>query len=869
MPFPFVSIGGFPYRGFFDKVRQLLFATNPELNELDVIAQNDLSIKARISLPAAWGIDQMPDGKTLVVGTDAQEIYTVDEDTYAVTRYPVPHLGISQSPLFYPNLLAMANGKVLLVGQEQNVDSEDIINAGQFLIEWDSKTDTFSQLTANGTPIPADSLARSGDHKWAAFGYGAMFLYSSDSDSLTQIPAATVNPNSANVYYALNGDGSKIAFVADQQVIFTDRSFNLLGSVAISDVSGDVGSNRAEFSPDGSRLFYSDSNGVLAVDATSYTSSGFYTLGISDSAYAEPVLDMTFLDVDTNGRVYFGTDNGIRYTDTAGAPTPWPPGTNSPGFGCAVPTPNYFPLNSASQVSFGPGGGVAYGTQVYLGTYPATVPSSGVEYSVFIPASSVAGPVGEECVGPSGITDVILNAISYGVQVAAPSANLLPANETPTIDIFGYGILDSTFNSTPAITVGGSSAHLVTTNATPYTDSLQGASITVPKGIPGSVADLKVTSANGTGTLANAVTYLPETTIVPGTELLGLIYDTHRSLVYALKAHEVDVLDPATLTWKTPLTLPGAASNLSYADFALSPDGARMVLAAADQHLVVLSPDSPAAATVLPYTCNPGQYSTTSVAITSSNVAVLNGPCAISINLSTLSIQPMTFSGIIRTSTDGTHLCGVNGSAVSSIDNSTLVTTLAEGIANTLPFSDVAVSPDGSHCAAIIAPPLAVGDIIAFFDAGLRYSYANVYPPMSPPTSTGVIGASYSPGGKVLALPLGDSVELWDASTGTLRARMMTAEPLNPFAYPETSAAAQIAFDPTGQYLYAISASGLTAFEFPVPVDQIASAHWPPAMIPNSIHSIVNGLPATRLAALRRRFQGVVTERDSSTRKVP
>lgn len=53
VPFPFVSIGGYLVHGFYDAGRQLLFAANPELNELDVISSANLSVTARVPLPAA------------------------------------------------------------------------------------------------------------------------------------------------------------------------------------------------------------------------------------------------------------------------------------------------------------------------------------------------------------------------------------------------------------------------------------------------------------------------------------------------------------------------------------------------------------------------------------------------------------------------------------------------------------------------------------------------------------------------------------------------------------------------------------------------------------------------------------------------
>jgi hypothetical protein len=117
----------------------------------------------------------------------------------------------------------------------------------------------------------------------------------------------------------------------------------------------------------------------------------------------------------------------------------------------------------------------------------------------------------------------------------------------------------------------------------------------------------------------------------------------------------------------------------------------------------------------------------------------------------------------------------------------------------------LAVSPDGSQFAAIEAPPFAQGDFIAFYDSALHYLNTNVYPDLSPPTDIGVLGAAYSPQGKVLVLALGNSIEFWDTYQGTLRARLMTPEELQVIVYPETWLPV-VALDSAGQTIYAVSA---------------------------------------------------------------
>ncbi len=149
---PYHAVGGSLVHGFYDETRQLLFATNPGLNELDVFSGLDYSLKARVPVPQPWGIDQMADGKTLVIGTQAQEIVTVDEDTYAVTQHPYAAVGSYVYSLFFPMVVALANGEVLMIGLEQGIDSDNIYEAGQYLYEWNSSTNTLPSLSLSRRP---------------------------------------------------------------------------------------------------------------------------------------------------------------------------------------------------------------------------------------------------------------------------------------------------------------------------------------------------------------------------------------------------------------------------------------------------------------------------------------------------------------------------------------------------------------------------------------------------------------------------------------------------------------------------------------------------------------------------------------------
>jgi hypothetical protein len=165
-------------------------------------------------------------------------------------------------------------------------------------------------------------------------------------------------------------------------------------------------------------------------------------------------------------------------------------------------------------------------------------------------------------------------------------------------------------------------------------------------------------------------------------------------------------------------------------------------------------------------------------------------------------------------------------------------------------WTDLAVSADGSQFAAVDAPPDATGDAVGFFDPALQYLNTNVYPDFSPPDDTGVLGATFSPGGKVLVVPLGDSIEFWDTAQGTLRARLMTPEELHVLVYPEGAVAPMLVLDSTGQTIYAVSASGLTVLKLPQPLDQFPSMQWPEARGHDEKQPEFHGSIASRMIAM-------------------
>jgi hypothetical protein len=858
---PFHLVGGIIVHGFYDESRQLLFVTNPGLNELDVLSGQDLSIEARVPVPQPWGIDQMADGNTLVIGTEAQEILTVNEDTLAVTQYPFSAIGNSFFALFFPNVIAMANGKVFMIGQEEGIDSSDILDGGQYVYEWDANTNTFSlAVGASDGQSEIDSLSRSADHSWAVFcdTSNQFYLYSAASDSFSTASLSAVNPPEDEFGvrgYAINSNGTEIAVASATQVTFLNQSLSVLATTPIPG-SFQTARTSVQFSQDGSTLYLQYD---LPIVIQEFSASSYSPLGYLSGVVEPENNEERLLTTDSAGRGFVGIAGGVRVVNL-NTPVTIPVNANG-NFtlpNCLLPA-STLPLNSSAEVEFGES---APGINIYVGGRPAPLLSGGT--GATIPASSTPGPVDVECVDSSGDTSVIAQGVSYGLTPVGMSASLLPPTANPSVYLFGFGFVSSQSpeqSSQPTVTVAGQPALSVTgANSFDNGTTFQYATVVVPKGNPGETASLSVASSFGSGTLPSAATYNPTPTILPTTGILQLLFDTHRNLLYALKATQVDVLNPSTLKWQSPLAFPSSATG-SFNTMALSPDGSKLVIAGSagsSPQLIVLDPDNVAAPSVVTYSSTASVSG--SIAITSSNAVLMPGDPGLVLDLSTSTFTSLPYFGgaVVRASADGSNIysaeLNTSNGLVASINPSTYAVQ-TQGFGE-LFWTDLAVSPDGTQFAAINAPPDSAGDSVGFFDSALHYLNSNAYPLVSPPDDTGVIGATYSPGGKVLVMPLGDSIEFWNASSGTLLGRLMTPEELQVATYATIGPdAPMLALDSAGQTIFVLSASGLTVLPLAQTLDQMSPTQWPVNIVNSNTRPAIYGSISSRMAALHSKTQ--------------
>jgi len=425
LPRFFIHLGGAILHGFYDESRQVLFATNVGLNEVDVLSGIDLSVQARIPVPQPVGIDQMADNKTLVVGSETQTLYSVDEDTYLVTPHPLPNFSYdfgSTTQALLP--VALANGKVLIIGHDLFIE----FGSGDHLIEWDATTGNFTQPNVPGIMDGFSgyvSIARSADHKWA-FG-GPSFLYSSDSDTFTVGPV----PNGDVRAVAVNSNGSQFAVASGKLVMFYDQRLNITATVPAS--SGTPQYTDIKFSPDDSKLYWQlqdvagPGNIIDVIDTSQFVDLGNQDVEVNSA----PEL----LWIDSKLRAFLAPISFIVYIHGGVALADL--STLSPALqivpNVSIPNPAAVPIGSSSPVTFQnlrPDVAISFGGQPSKIISDTSIPlANGYgNLSVQPPPITTNGPVDLVLTNPGGATVVepqslLLRIETRGIHGEPPAAH--------------------------------------------------------------------------------------------------------------------------------------------------------------------------------------------------------------------------------------------------------------------------------------------------------------------------------------------------------------------------------------------------------------------------------------------------------------
>ena len=852
---PFTTVGGGILRGFYDAQRKLLFTTNPSLNEIEVISGTTRAVLHRVNVPQPAGIDQMPDGKTLVIGSLSQGVYLLDEDTLATTVHFVANAS-APLPAMMPVIpAAMADGKVLFIAISDQAHIPEAYVYGGSLYVWDSNTLTFTPAQPDppvGTPrFETDHLARSGDHRFAIFDQyeGTVGLYTASTGSIT-----TINNGLGACDVAANGDGSQFAESTGGGVNFYDQNLTLQGSVPLPNPGTfPLGAPfyGMQYSPDGAKVYLQANDAafspMVVLNATLKSFAGYVA-----TYFQAPAQTPQLLATSDPAHLFVSAVGGVGVVDASK-----PVSSIEENIGPMVSlSPDSGPLGSVIPTTFR--GEFPAGTVISVGGTPASVVGGNDDTGATVPASELTGPADVVFTLTDGTIVVEPQGFAYGALPVASDTTLVPENHVSALNLYGFGLVAN--GAAPAVSFGGATATSIDTDGYGVANALESIGVGVPPLTSGS--SITVTNANGSGTISNALSTVKATVVPAASGLSMILYDGHRNLVYGARTGGTDVavFDPATLSWKTSMPIPGAKAGASYGFIALTPDGSKLLaLDNANSMLTIFSPDNPSSGqtiSVLNASIPGGGSSGVRVGATNTKAFVsIAGWYPAEIDLATLAITyrsddfQLVNCQTVHNSPDGSQLVlGCQGNSGGGITLWNPVTDAMTSQQFGVYFTDLAISNDGTKIAAISTDPEGPDDQTIFIDGQLHLVNKVQYPDLALPMTPAITGVLFSPKGMVYLIPRLNTIDLISVVTGTMIGRIALPEPTITLTQ-NVDVHYGLAVDPTGQSIFALTASGITVIQLPQSVDGLSLPLWPYVRAPGKVSVLPlvrQGLGATQ-----------------------
>ncbi len=597
----FVRMDGNPAAAVFDSVHNVIYASNPDWNRVEVISPSTHQILSSIPAPSPTGMDLSLDKKYLIVTSNVQRIVSIDTASLQVVkRYTVPTSTNQESSM--PDLIANTSNGTALVGMT-NFSSPP----SYYLERWNPTTNTFTDLTAPGVSAWINQMVRTGDGaKVLVVDYGSdvnMAVYDASSNTFT---ASGESPVGGVVDVAGNPTSHQFAVAALTGFAFVDATLNTLATITIN--GGIWGMT---YSPDGSKLYVSvtEMNGsasaplILTYDTNTYQQIGVAPseTGVCITPFPRPSPDTA----DTSGLVYSIANHGLNVDDSTNYQNVLSLPVGPPCFGGgasgAAPLNQPYPTTlaqSAFDVLPDIWFGNARGTNAEL-NFPTV--------SVTAPPSATPGLVNMTLVFPDGWFAFAPQAFSYGSQILFTGASAGPEQGGGSLALIGYGLIGGT--GVPTVSIGGQVA--VVASATSYGGSNGGSTVgypfgrihevivTVPPGLPGP-ADITVLSDAGTATLPHAFTYLQVNDYPSFDAFSYVLYDSQRHWVYLAAGDHIDVFSADTNQFLSPINPPHISGTPQIRGLALTPDHSKLISANVTDHSVaIINPDSPSSSNVV------------------------------------------------------------------------------------------------------------------------------------------------------------------------------------------------------------------------------------------------------------------------------
>jgi hypothetical protein len=582
----------------YDASGKRFFVANRGMNRVEIYASSDASLQATIDVPGTSSVDLSTDGTTLWVGTAMEQILAINTTSLQVaTRYPVPGLTPIPNVVFDrpTEVLALSTGKALIRLRQPSISEA-------LLALWDPASNLFTNLTPAAPALFQSGvgvMARSGDHTRVIVACndstGEVGVFDSNGNLLTGPKALGSGPIS---FAAANTDGSRFAVVfgapGTSQVLLLDGNLNLLSSYSSPSAGGIV------FSRDGQTLYVAEPFGSGHV-LTALSVLNLSSLGQIPDLAVEGV--PTILEDADETQLLVGLSNrGVNFLDAAN-PRTLP--QNAPAFASA-PVAQPAEGTSAGGVSITLHGfNFTSNPQIRFGAQSAVnaTATSSTQLQVSSPASATSGPVNLTAYFSNGWIVVAPAAFSYGPAIIQVLPNAGQQAGGDTVFLLGFGFGASAGSLT--VTIGGAAATVQNVESLPsfasalsldatYPFSLERITVTTPPGAPGK-ADISITAPSGNTTAPRSFQYLNASATFAHSGLYKfLLNDALRQQVYLSATDHVDVFARTSQTFQSPIEPPpnGPPPAAALRGLALTPGGSQLVVADfGAQNVYLINPD--------------------------------------------------------------------------------------------------------------------------------------------------------------------------------------------------------------------------------------------------------------------------------------
>jgi YVTN family beta-propeller protein len=642
------------YRGAFtfDAKHHLVFASNPDMNRVDVLSSTTHQLLKSIPVPSPQTVDLTPDNSTLLVGTSTTYVVAIDTSSLQVKR--------RYTALPARNIVATNSGTAIISNRYLYGIAVLDLSTGVVTTHGTALTaPTYSWMVR--TPDGSKVLLAADDN------WGTVSLYDAASDTIT-------NSTKLNTFL------QAVATNADGSAYYAMTGFMVTLDAALNETRRDyIGLPITGWASDPTRRYLSmvvpfTTPVILTVDTQTMqvvSEAPSVATGIINIERDPPLWMEIPMTEDDTGMVIGIGDHGIVFDDST---------NNHPGVDASGVLGNFLFAN-ASEGPLSGGTSVQLQTDVpgvkpvyYFGENPAqSAFASGAYPTVAAPKASVPGPVNIRAQFPDGSFDFMPYGFTYGLEPFHLVDYWVASTGGANIDVFGFGY-GADLADPPSVTIGGVPAKIQKKIPVPpttlgYPIPLQHLLVTVP---PGNIGTTNTTVATAYGSVdaLTTVHYVDIRDFNLGDAVNNMLIDNHRQRLYVAGNNAVHVVSLTSKSLLPDITLPTIGGNRQFTAMALTPDGARLLVAnAADGTVVVIDPDTPSNVTLVslpgrnanpPYPTAVGLAATSTgkVFVVTRPILYASGPL-VAIDLTTMTAAFTDFNnaeGTITATSDGTHV---------------------------------------------------------------------------------------------------------------------------------------------------------------------------------------------------------------------